>query len=393
MKIMIIGGAGLMGRIAALDLQESPAVEQLVIADYQADKAEELAASFNDPRITSRFVDATDIEAMAGVIGNCDAVINSTVAALNVNVMRACLKAGCHYNDLGGLFHNTLKQLKLDEDFRKAGLSAVVCMGSAPGITNIMARYAYDRLDSVETVNCFVASTDLAEAEGPEFFIPPYAIRTVMEEYGDESRQFIDGEYRTMPALSGEMEMVFPEPVGKAVCHHTLHSEPATIPKSFKDKGVKTVTWRLSLPDKFEAKAAFLADLGFSSPEPLEVKGAEVAPPDFLEAIIERYLETKIKKQGIKSRRLSCVRSQVIGEKDGRRVEYILDCPNKPHSRWGVMCGTSVPPSIAAQMQVLGRVAGPGVLAPEQAFDPEEFFTELAKRELVINVTRKVALG
>lgn len=392
MKILIAGGAGLMGRITALDLRESPAVELIVIADRLADKARELAESLGDSRIVSRFIDATDVDAMAAAFKDCDAVINSTLPSLNVNVMRACLKAGCHYTDLGGLFHNTFKQLKLDEDFKKTGLTAVLGVGSAPGITNIMARYAYDRLDKVDTVNCFVASKDLAEVAGPDFFIPPYSIRTVMEEFGAESTQFIDGEYRTLPALAGEMEMLFPEPVGNAVCHHTLHSEPATIPHSFRDKGVTTVTWRLSLPSKFEAKAAFLADLGFASPEPILVDGVMVRPIHVLEAMVERYLESKIKKKGIKSRRLSYIRSQVIGEKDGDKIEYIMDCLNKPHSRWKVMCGTSVPPSIAAQKQVRGLSVGPGVWAPEQAFDPEDFFRELAKRELMVTVTRKTIL-
>ena len=38
-----------------------------------------------------------------------------------------------HYTDMGGLFHGTLKQLKLSDRFAEAGISAVLGMGSAPG--------------------------------------------------------------------------------------------------------------------------------------------------------------------------------------------------------------------------------------------------------------------
>ncbi len=65
MKIMIIGGAGLMGRTTALDLVESPDVKEIVIADYQKDKADGLAKSFGDNRVSSCFIDAQDINAMA----------------------------------------------------------------------------------------------------------------------------------------------------------------------------------------------------------------------------------------------------------------------------------------------------------------------------------------
>ena len=68
MRIMIIGGAGLMGRVTALDLVESPDVAEIVVAAYQVDKAEEIAKSFKDIRVTSCFVDATDIDTMASVI-------------------------------------------------------------------------------------------------------------------------------------------------------------------------------------------------------------------------------------------------------------------------------------------------------------------------------------
>ena len=53
--------------------------------------------------------------------------------------MRACLEAGCHYIDLGGLYWLTGRQLELHDEFEQAGLLALLGMGSSPGKTNVMA--------------------------------------------------------------------------------------------------------------------------------------------------------------------------------------------------------------------------------------------------------------
>ena len=39
--------------------------------------------------------------------------------------------------------------------------------------------------------------------------------------------------------MSGQITIVFPKPVGKSNAILTLHSEVATLPVSYKDKGIK----------------------------------------------------------------------------------------------------------------------------------------------------------
>ena len=140
MKIAVTGAAGLMGPLIVRDLSESSEVEEVLVADYQESKAKEYAASFKDPRIKACFVDVRNIGETTKALAGYDAVINSVHLAFNLSVMKACLEAGCHYNDLGGMFHISRKQLELHDDFRKAGLTAVRGIGSAPGITNVVAR-------------------------------------------------------------------------------------------------------------------------------------------------------------------------------------------------------------------------------------------------------------
>jgi len=391
MKIVVIGGTGAMGRTTVRDLSESSEVEEIRIADFQEREAEEYAASFKDPRIKGVFVDANKIGETANLIKGYDAVINAAQYYVNESVMKACLEAGCHYNDLGGMFHTTRKQLKLFDDFKRAGLTAVLGIGAAPGITNILASYAYDQLDEVEAVRFSSAAVDMTDMKGIDVFAPPYSIRTIMEEYSDEPVEFINGEYKTLPPLSGAEEIAFPEPIGRRICIYTLHSEPATIPASFKDKGVKEVTWKLGLPPEFSEGVRFLASIGFASKGPIKVQGVEVVPLEALAAVVERQVKEKLEGVELKLNKMKCFRAQVIGKKNGKRIEYLVDCivgtPLRLGGRVDVAAG--IPPSIAAQIQVRGMIKEPGVWAPEQVIAPEYFFNELAKREMRVQVTMR----
>ncbi len=393
MKIAVIGGAGAMARTTIRDLSECSEVEEILVADYQERKAKEYAASFQDSRIKGSFVDAYKIKETANLIKGYDAVINSAQYYVNTSIMNACLKAGCHYNDLGGMFHTTRKQLELFDDFKKARLTAVLGIGAAPGITNVLASYAYQRLDEVEVVHLATAAVDLTDMKDIDVFAPPYSIRTIMEEYSDKPVEFIDGEYKTLPPLSGAEEIVFPEPIGRRTCIHTLHSEPATIPTSFKDKGVKEVIWKLGLPPEFHERVRFLASIGFAGKEPIKVQRVEVVPVEVLAAVVDGQVKEKLEGVERKFKGVKCIRAQVTGKKNGRRVEYVVDCIHGVHSRWGEFCSTGVPPSIVAQMQAKEMIKQPGVWGPEQVIDPEYFFKELAKREMHVQVTIKEDLS
>jgi saccharopine dehydrogenase (NAD+, L-lysine-forming) len=238
MKIVVFGG-GAMGGVAVQDLVECPDVTGILVADYNEGKAREVAGRFKDKKVQSCFADATKVEEVAKILKGYTAVINCAQYDVNIEVMQACIKAGCHYNDLGGMFHMTKKQLKLFDDFKKAGLTAVVGMGSAPASLTFLSRYACDRLDEVSEIRVSAGISPVGE-EQKEVFWPAYSIRTIMEEYVDDSQQFINGRYQTMPPMSGFMEVEFPAPVGRKLCMHTLHSETATIPDSSRTRVSKT---------------------------------------------------------------------------------------------------------------------------------------------------------
>jgi len=394
MKVVVIGGAGGMGRTTVRDLSENSEVKEILVVDFREAEAREFAASFKDPRIKGAGVDASNVEETANVIKGCDAVVNAAMYWVNLNIMNACLKAGCHYNDLGGFFHITRKQSELFDDFNKAGLTAVLGIGVAPGTTNVLSRYGYDRLDEVEIVHFSYGVVDMTDMKGIDVFQPGYSMISVMREYEDEAWEFVNGEYKAFPPGSEPEEILFPEPIGPLTCIHTLHSEPATIPASYKDKGVKEVTWKLGLPPKVDERARFLASLGFAGSEPVNVYGVEVVPRDVLSVVADKRAREKLAGVKLELKEVACARAQVIGKKNGKKMEYIVDSIVRTPHRLGaaVAVGTGVPPSIAAQMQVKGMIK-PGVWAPEQVITPEYFFSELAKREIRVQVATKEDLA
>ncbi len=375
MKIVVLG-AGAMGQVTIRDLCESAAVKEVLIADLNLDRVEYLRKLFGSSKLKTAKADVTDIEGLASILNGYEAVINCSPYIFNLNVMEAALKAGSHYLDLGGLFHYTRKQMELHKSFEAKNLLAVLGMGAAPGMTNVMAAAAANDFDEVDYIDIYAASVDLIANEHP--FLPPYALDTILDEYFLKPFVFEAGEFKEVEPMSGEQVLDFPHPVGRASSFLTLHSEVATLPLSYKSKGIKRVTYRLGLPTVFHVRCKFLVDLGFGTKESVKIDGVEFKPRKILQAMIDQHPVPELDPDDCE-----VVRVDIGGRKGGRQVLSRLETTVLAHKEWKVSCGaldTGVPPSIVAQMICSGQVKARGVHAPETCVPPQPFFEELAKR-------------
>ncbi|HSW36533.1 MAG TPA: saccharopine dehydrogenase NADP-binding domain-containing protein [Candidatus Limnocylindrales bacterium] len=390
MRIVVLGGAGQMSRVTVKDLARSQNVTEVIVADLNEKKAMETARE-NGEKCRGVYVDALDQQAVVELIKGADCVINGCNYTVNLSVMEACLKARVNYTDLGGLFHMTREQMKMDKAFCDAGLTAVLCMGGTPGTINLLARYGVDRLDTVETIRALNGCGDWTETKAA--FSVAYSIRTIMEEFTVEPVEYINGEFVSVPPRSGVERIDFPAPLGSINVHYTLHSEPATFPVAWKEKGLKNVCFKLGLPPEFHEKISFLADLGFSSMEEIELKnGVKVAPLDVLEAMIQRIPRDP----DAKVRDCDILRAEVTGIKNGVETRYIVESiarENKAYQCSSTELNTGVPPSIVAQMIASGQITRRGAFAAEMGVDPEIYFAELAKREMYVTVACQTPVG
>jgi len=383
-----------MGQVIVRDLIESGMADAadlaVVIADFDEAKAVKMADSLStvtgpdgtmsNADVTGVFTDITKHDVLVKSMTGIDLVINSTPYYHNVTVMEACLAAGCHYIDLGGLFHVSKEQLKLGQRFEEAGILAVLGMGAAPGMTNIMAAAGQKDLDTVESIDIYVGSIDNTVFEHP--FAVPYSIETLIDEYTLSPMVFEGDDYKSVPPLSGAVKVDFPQPVGTQEAIYTLHSEVLTLPMTYAAKGCKRATFRLGLPMEFHEKLKFLMSLGFGDKEKVSTADGAVSPRKMLAAMLAKFPMPEVEPDDCE-----VVRVDVAGTKGGRKTLVRLETTVYSHKRWQLSCGaldTGVPPSIVAQMILSGQISLRGVLPPEVAVEPQPFFEELAKRQIVM---------
>src|SRR5258708_25471205 len=98
-------------------------------------------------------------------------------------------------------------------------------------------------------------------------------MRTILDEFTRQPQVFQDGEWYSQQPLSGQEEIVFPLPVGRATAIYSLHSECAPFPLSFHDKRILYVSFKIAFPSGFMTKLKFLVHLCLASAEPINVTG------------------------------------------------------------------------------------------------------------------------
>ena len=323
--ISVVGATGTIGRNVTAFLESWGA--EVARRDFRLEGAEH--------------VDARDPASLSAALEGADVVVNAADYRLNLDVMRGALGAGAHYVDLGGLFHVTREQLELDEEFRDAGLTAVLGLGSAPGKTNLLAAAAARRLGSEPvSMEIWAATRDPAAAGHP--FPAPYSVQTLRDELQMRPVVVRDGVLEEVDPLSGAATRDFPEPVGRAEGIFTLHSELATLPVSLPT--LREASFRLCLsPGLLEKLLALeegeLPEPYTQSPESVAVHEVELRGGD----------------------------ARVVG----RTV-----------TRGGSARSTSEPAARGAVELAEGRLAKPGVHPPEIAVDDPEAFLALLDTEV-----------
>jgi lysine 6-dehydrogenase len=367
MKAAVLGAAGAMAAVAIKDLLESVKDVEITAADLRL-------ISHSDPRVHGVTVDVNDIENTAKILEGHDVVLNCVNYYFNVAVMKSALLARVPYIDLGGLYHGSIKQFELHERFRNSGVTALLGMGSTPGITNVMAGALAQQMDTVEELHVRVACND-ETASGP---LPiPYSLDTILDEFAMQPMVFRNGKPEAIAPMSGSEILDFPTPVGKVEALYTLHSEVAMFPRSF--PFLREASFKVAFPESFTAKMRFLVELGMASTEPVV---DQVSPRKILLALAGKQNAP----QDI-PRDCDVLQVTAKGKKDGKNITSVAQSIILPHPEWKIAAGaldTGVPLSIGAQMLANKIIDEGGVLCPEIAVPRERFFEELKHRGIQV---------
>jgi saccharopine dehydrogenase-like NADP-dependent oxidoreductase len=376
-----------MGRVTVRALVEDDRVRRVSVVDLETCIAERGISWLEKGREKAQACscDVRDHSALVRLISGADAVLNATDYPFNLDVMEAALAARVSYADLGGLFHMTKRQYKLDADYRRAGICGVLGIGSTPGITNILARLAVDQLDRIDRLDVRIGSGDFRPANAP--FVPPYSIRTIFDECTLDPMVYRNGRWSAVAPMSGHEVIDFPPPVGRAIAMHTLHSEVALFPVSFHDKGIRQVSFKIAFPEGFLRQLKLLVDLGLADTDPVETRGPQkgsriqVAPRELMVSLLSRRAAT-MSTTATDPDDCDVLRIVASGTQGGQPVTLVEDMIVRPYKPWRVGAGdldTGAPLAIAGILLAQGSQQYSGVHGAELVFDPRVFLAELAR--------------
>jgi saccharopine dehydrogenase-like NADP-dependent oxidoreductase len=127
-----------------------------------------------------------------------------------------------------------------------------------------------------------------------------------------------------------------------------------------------------------------LLEYGFFDTKPIKINATEISPKQLMIQALLQMPEATIKEDLF----AYGLHVEVVGKKGGHRISRTYWITHPPMSEWGVPYAYSnnvgIPLGICAQLIAEGKV-GSGVNCPEALVDPDLFFAELAKREIVVH--------
>jgi saccharopine dehydrogenase (NAD+, L-lysine-forming) len=391
MKTLVIG-TGAIGIVVGSELARKPEIKEVRLADINLQRAEQIRDWLKSKKVSAHRVDAGKLDDVAKVAEGMDVIVNATLPMFNLTIMDAALKAKANYVDLAmDDLSSFLKQLELDNKYKKAGLTALLNAGSAPGITNVLAAQAADRLDRVDTIRIRIFDS----AESKEI-VSTWSPKVMWDDMVTEPVVYENGEFKKVPLFSGEETYNFPDSIGPQTVVAHAHEEPVSLPR-FIDKGLKYVDLKLGTPDMPIIK--FVVQLGLMDKEPVDVGGVKVAPRDLFFKLIPPTLsfeevENKIKAGTLIDARECCV-VEVEGEKAGKRRTHIFSVPfptlrevqEKLPGATHESYVTGVSAAVFTEMVCTGDIKAKGVFLPEclKLEERKKFIVKLAEKDIKIH--------
>jgi lysine 6-dehydrogenase len=369
---IVVLGAGRVGTAIAEDLVKYyQDIDEIIVGDVVLEKAKSLER-FNPERVKGVRVDASKENEILEVIRDADAFINATFYGLAETAIKATLEAKVPYLDLGsGLY-------RYNDEFVKEGVPAILDIGGAPGLINILTKHAVNMMDEVEYIHLYDANE---ETRGPKINSPlryKYSPETVLDEATMPAIVFRDGEFIRVPPVTGFEKKMFPLPIGEKTVFYIYHNEVETLARTFKDKGLKEVWYKIdafNLPWEDGMKWKLLADIGFSRKEPIEVDSVKIRP---LKVLMKLLHELPDAWEGWEGYEL--LQSEVKGVINGNPAIISISAIAEINWKTGSTL-TAAPPAIVGYWLAKKVYSNAGALPPEQAVDSEKFLVELARRD------------
>jgi len=339
--------------------------DEYVIADKDIEAARKLSSELGEERGKAVELNADDAQSLEDAVSGASVILNCVGPFYKYGppILEAAIKAGIDYVDICDDLDATEAMLAMDGKAADAGISALIGMGSSPGMANLLVKF------TAETLLDQVDSVDIYHAHGGEDVEGPAVIKHRFHSMEIDIPMFLDGEYKTVRLFeeSGkalEEETDFRD-VGTYPVYGYPHPETMTLPKYI--KGVKRVTnLGLVIPVSYAELIKSMVKLGLTSDEPLEVQGEMIIPREFAVAFVISRRDGLLKEAGIDFPR-GCLKIVVKGSKDGDPHSYVFQMSS---SGMGMGEGTGIPAALGAIVMGQGKITLKGAFPPEADVSP-----------------------
>lgn len=382
-RALIIGAGGVAGVAVAKCVQNSQVFSHLMIASRTKAKCDQLAEKWGGKgvEITTAQVDADNVPELVALINSYkpEIVVNLALPYQDLTIMDACLETGVPYLDTANYEpKDTAKfeykwQWAYHDRFKEAGLMALLGCGFDPGVTQVFSAYAMKHhFDEIHQI-------DILDANGGDHgypFATNFNPEINIREITSKGRYWENGEWIETQPLEIKREYDFEE-IGKKDMYLLYHEELESLVKNI--KGLKKIRFFMTFGQKYLTHLNVLENVGMTSIEPIDFNGQQIAPIEFLKAVLPDPASLGPRTHG--KTNIGCI---FQGVKDGKPKTYYLynicdhqECYKEVGSQ-AISYTTGVPAMIGASLMLQGVWKEAGVFNVEE-FDPDPFMDMLNK--------------
>jgi len=283
MKKVIVIGVGAQGSTIAMLLDEHPQVAEIICADYDLEAAEKLSRSLQ--KATAVQLDASDLNTVVQAAQGCNLIVNGLPLEYDLILMEAALTVNGSYLDMAGPMEKIgfvesyqLIFSKWHEKFKSKGLTALVGCGSSPGLANLIAREAVEKVDQCNHIGIYIYEGLWAKRFTPFWWSPEVAFGDMAyRTFRCENSRIITDRPFSRPRMMTFRGVDHPV---RMVDHE--HDEPVTMGLLADPvlKGVKNVEFKYGGPHVELSESLY--NMGLLGSDPVAIDGTEIIPMDLV---------------------------------------------------------------------------------------------------------------
>ena len=372
MRFLILG-SGMQGRACAFDMLRNPKTEKVLLADSSDASLAEARAFLKSKKAQTLKLDAAETAKVAKLAKDFDVVVSCLPYFFNFPLAKAVIAAKVHWVDLGGNTEIVLKELTLDAQAKKAGVTLIPDVGLGPGMTTTVAVHGMSQLDITHDV--LIRDGGLPQKPvAPMNYLLTFSEHGLINEYVEKATAIRDGKRVEVDGLSEIEELDIPG-LGRMEAAHASGGL-STLAHTLEGR-VRTMDCKLIRYPGHCAIINGMNAMGFFSQKPVQVNGSELAP----RALAAKLFRDHFHRPGGKD--FVVIHTTVRGKKNGKRAEIVytmLDKYDDKLKMTAMMRTTGFPASIVAQMIASGVIKKPGAFPVETGVPADEFLREMKAR-------------